>query len=193
MLWTLSVYRISLAIALPISFHRVGINYPCPNLVNNVTASQISDFVWVSDADFKGRLRSLLYAHARLRLSLRSLHIGGWLYGRGSSETAAIFFQVDRIRQTSSTRGRRESGSWPTSKRFLLGRCWGFIGRCRARLGRHFSERTKGIKGVIDGFQLSRLRANLARAPWASSSRSANLGGADGQRGLGGSCKEARR
>lgn len=155
--------------------------YLCSNLVNDVAAGQIPHFVRISHVDLESRLRSLLYGHAGLCLSLRALRIGGRLYRRRASEATAILRQIDILREPGSASNLREGRGWlraTSSKQFLLRRCRGFIGGRDSRFGCCLSQRSKGIDGVVDSFQSCGLRADLARASRASSPRRADFWGA---------------
>lgn len=151
----------------------------CPHLINNVTAGQISHFVGISNANIKCGLSSLLNAHARLRLSLRPVDIGGGLYRRRASETGAILFEMHRVGKASGAGDLGKCGGRlraSSGKRFFLGRGRCLLGRSRGYIGGRFPERAKRIKGVVDGFQTCRLRADLPRSSRHSSSGCPNFG-----------------
>lgn len=153
--------------------------YLCPHLIDNVTARQVSHFVWVSNANIKCGLRSLLNAHTWLRLALRSLDIGGRLYRRRSSEAGAIFFKVYRVGKSSCSRDLGESRGWlrtSSGKRFLLRRGRGLLDGSRSYIGRRFSERTKRVEGIVYGFQSCRLCADFPCSSWRSSSGCPDFG-----------------
>lgn len=147
-------------------------NYLRRNLINNVTACQVSHFVRISDIDLEGRLCSILHAYAGLRLPFQSIRLRRRLHGRGSSEDRGLLFQivrVDCIRSVRCLGGRGERSRATPGERLLLGRCWCFICGCWGGLGRRFAQWTQGVDGIINGFKFSGLCADLACPSWASS------------------------
>lgn len=144
-----------------------------------MTACQVSHFVWISHIDLESGLRSLLHAHARLRLSLRSIRLHRRLHRRRSPEDRALLFHIARVRCSHSAGCLGGRGEWSratSGERLLLGRCWRLVCGCWGGLGGRFSQWTEGVNGIIDGFEFSGLCADLACASGASSSWYADCG-----------------
>lgn len=152
------------------------------NLINNVTACEVPNLVWISNADIECRFRGLFNAHTWLCLALLPIYIGGWLYRWRPTKPGTIFFQITRFYQTGATKCWWKGGRWrraASGNGFFLGRSRSLISGCRTCLGGCLSERAKRVNGIINGFQTSRLRADFAGSSWAAATRRTDLAAAD--------------